>query len=61
MPCRKKRLEGVIILIVYLLYTSGDLCSQCEDDYGITLDLRRCVDDSTCGALGVTIFVLTCK
>lgn len=46
---------------IYLLCILGDLCSQCKDDYGISLDLRRCVNDETCGAVGVMIFVLTCK
>ncbi|XP_065897690.1 uncharacterized protein [Dysidea avara] len=37
----------------------GDLCSQCKDNYGVTLDLRKCGVDS-CGAVGITIFSLTC-
>ena len=39
----------------------GDFCGQCKKDYGISLDLRKCVKDRTCGAIGVTIFLLTCE
>lgn len=39
----------------------GDLCSQCDDNHSISLDLRRCVGRDTCGAPGVIIFVITCK
>ena len=43
-------------------YCIGDLCSQCKNGYGISLDLRRCVKkEDTCGAPGVIIFILTCK
>ena len=41
--------------------TTGDLCSQCDDDHGISLDLRGCVEKDTCGAPGVIIFVITCE
>ena len=44
-----------------IYYMLGDLCSQCKDGHGISLDLRKCVNDNTCGAPGVIIFVLTCK
>ena len=47
--------------IIILLITLGDLCSQCREDYGVSLDIRKCVKDYTCGAVGVIIFVFTCK
>lgn len=50
--------KTIVLCICNIL---GDLCSQCKGGYGISLDLRRCVKDDTCGAVGVTIFVLTCK
>ena len=47
--------------IIWLFITLGDLCSQCKKGYGISLDIRRCVEDDTCGAVGVTIFIFTCE
>lgn len=61
--CNDRREGNIAIMIPFVLfavYYIGDLCSQCKNGYGISLDLRRCVD-STCGAPGVIIFVLTCQ
>lgn len=58
----KRRSERVVIVdIIILFITLGDLCSQCKEGYGVSLDIRRCVKDNTCGAVGVIIFVFTCE
>ena len=53
-------------LLSYLQFFSscmeikGVLCGECEDDFGVTLDLQSCTPSSLCVA-GLVLFIALCK
>lgn len=45
----------------YICFILGLLCSNCTEDYSVSLDLQKCLENRYCGSWGVAVFVVVCK
>lgn len=47
-----------LMITFWCFMFSGQLCGDCEHDYGITFDLRYCRQN--CGATGIVLLIAIC-